>query len=147
MWLVTAAIGLIKSLFSAGAASYTDVKKAQIAAATEQAKSQNVAVRDIGLSTLANLASADQLAAKRDIAWGAFSPLAIVTATIAALFAFHGAGIVFDSMPLFGHVVGSWRVEKLPGMWEQTEHVVLQSLFYGASTAVAGGALIKAIKR
>lgn len=145
MW--TLILGLVGKLFGTAAASYTDVKKAQIAAATEQAKSVNTAVRDIGLNTLANLAAADQAEAKRDIAWGAFAPIAIVTAAIAAFFGFHGAAIVLDSMPLFGHEVGSWGVVKLPGMWEQTEHSVINSLFYGAATAAAGGTLIKAIKR
>jgi hypothetical protein len=151
MW--TLILGLVGKLFGTAAATYSDVKKAQIAAAAEQAKSENAAVREIGLNTLTGLAHGDDLLAKQNTSWGMWSPIAIVTAWIAGIFAYHATGIVFDSTPFWfpfmaeAHSVGSWGVEKLPGKWEETEHVVVQSLFYGASTAVAGGALIRAIKR
>lgn len=59
----------------------------------------------------------------------------------------HSAMIVFDSMPLFGHVVGSWGVEKLPGLFEETEHLVIRSMFYVSGGVTAVSMLAKAFRR
>ncbi len=48
-----------------------------------------------------------------------------------ALCIFHFGAIVFDSMPLFGHVVGSWRIAALPGQYLTMELGIL-----GAATGV-----------
>ena len=34
----------------------------------------------------------------------------------------HVAAIVFDSMPLFGHTIGSWKIPPLPGIYADMEY-------------------------
>ncbi len=33
--------------------------------------------------------------------------------------------IVFDSLPLFGHVIGSWRIAALPGPWTDVAKTII----------------------
>jgi hypothetical protein len=35
-----------------------------------------------------------------------------------AVFLLHIAAIVFDSIPMFGHEIGSWQISRLPGIYE-----------------------------
>jgi hypothetical protein len=49
----------------------------------------------------------------------------MVPVAFAVLF-FHVAAVVFDSIPLFGHVVGSWAVAALPKPYDtMQEQIVL----------------------
>lgn len=41
--------------------------------------------------------------------------------TAFALCMVHFGAIVFDSVPLFGHVIGSWQIPPLPGMYADIE--------------------------
>lgn len=69
--------------------------------------------------------------AKADMrrAEGAWGPMGILMITVGLGFGGHAWAVILDSMPLFGHAVGSWRVSSLPGMFAETEHAILQSLF------------------
>lgn len=89
-------------------------------------------------------------ARKNEGAWG---PIGIITFMAGLGIVYHEWMIVLDSVPwsLFGllepHVVGSWRVEKLPGEWEKVELAVLQALFYVAPPAAAAVAVAKVFRR
>lgn len=112
-----------------------------------------------GAATLNAIAAADALNAKR----GDRSPWTMLAVAFAAPFAWHTWEVVLDSsrwLPMIEwsdwgipyvwvsmHVVGSWKVAALPGMFETTEHAVINSLFVGASAALAGAGIIRAIKR
>lgn len=56
------------------------------------------------------------------------------------VFLSHAAAIVFDSMPLFGHVVGSWSIAALPG-----EYAFMQKSIILTVCGVAGASAVKRI--
>jgi hypothetical protein len=84
---------------------------------------------------------------------GAWGPIGIITFMAGLGIVYHEWMIVLDSVPwsLFGlfdqHVIGSWRVGKLPGEWEKVELAVLQALFYVAPPAAAAVAVAKVFRR
>jgi hypothetical protein len=45
--------------------------------------------------------------------------------TAFAVFLLHVAAVVFDSIPLFGHEVGSWAIAKLPGIYAEMQHDII----------------------
>lgn len=46
--------------------------------------------------------------------------------------------IVFDSLPLFGHVVGSWKIATLPGPWTNVaENIILAAAGVVATKTIA----------
>jgi hypothetical protein len=59
--------------------------------------------------------------------------------TAFAIFIFHVAAVVFDSIPLLGHEVGSWQVSKLPGLYADMQ--------YNIVLTVCGVAGVSAIKK
>lgn len=90
---------------------------------------------------------------------GKWSPWVVVTIVgFMVPLGFHTWQVVLDSsawhiglndwyLPTFTrHVVGSWKVGKLPGMFEATEHAVIQSLFVGASAALGAAGILKAFR-
>lgn len=106
---------------------------------------------------------ADNLNAQIRLKEGKWSPWVLVTiGGFMSPFAWHTWQVVLDSsrwVPSIGllwrtipyptvaeHVVGSWRVAALPGMFETTEHAVIQSLFIGAGAAVGAIPIIKALR-
>lgn len=56
------------------------------------------------------------------------------------LFLLHAAAVVFDSIPLFGHVVGSWKVSVLPGVFSDMQYAIIMTV-----CGVAGVSSIKKI--
>lgn len=94
---------------------------------------------------------------------GAWGPFGIAGFIIAMAFAYHVLMIVLDStswhlVPTlrFGflpwaewqwHIVGSWKVAPLPGKFEETEHAVLQALFYVGPPSAAIMVAAKAFRR
>jgi hypothetical protein len=56
------------------------------------------------------------------------------------IFIIHIAAVVFDSIPLFGHVVGSWQVAKLPGLYADMQYNIVMTI-----CGVAGVASLKKI--
>jgi hypothetical protein len=57
-----------------------------------------------------------------------------------SIFIIHIAAVVFDSIPLFGHEVGSWAVSKLPGIYADMQYNIVMTI-----CGVAGIASIKKI--
>lgn len=47
--------------------------------------------------------------------------------TAFGLVLFHYGAVIFDSVPLFGHVVGSWGIAALPGWMAEAEQTILLS--------------------
>jgi hypothetical protein len=105
-------------------------------------------------------ANADALNTQVRLKEGKWSPWVIVTvAGFMVPFAWHTWQVCLDSSRWvieFGpwyiprvveHTVGSWKVAALPGLWETTEHAVIQSLFTGAGVAVGAIPIIKALRR
>lgn len=63
--------------------------------------------------------------------------------TAFAIFILHVAAVVFDSIPLLGHEVGSWRVAKLPGLYADMQYNIVMTI-----CGVAGvGAIRKIFSR
>lgn len=60
--------------------------------------------------------------------------------TAFAIFIFHAAAVVFDSIPLMGHVVGSWKVAALPGPYADMQYNIILTV-----CGVAGVASVKKI--
>jgi hypothetical protein len=107
--------------------------------------------------------NADNLNTQVRLKEGPWSPWVIATiGGFMAPFGWHTWQVVLDSSrwhpaidfalgfipypTVTAHVVGSWKVAALPGLFETTEHAVIQSLFVGAGVAVGGIALIKAAR-
>ena len=106
------------------------------------------------------ITKADELNTQVRLKEGKWSPWVLVTiGGFMVPFAWHTWQVVLDSSRFhisFGayflphiteHVVGSWKVAALPGLFETTEHAVIQSLFVGASAAVAAIPIIRALRR
>ncbi|MGX9944884.1 hypothetical protein ACTG4Q_20690 [Bradyrhizobium denitrificans] len=60
--------------------------------------------------------------------------------TAFAIFIIHVAAVVFDSIPLLGHEVGSWQVAKLPGLYADMQYNIVMTI-----CGVAGVSAIKKI--
>jgi len=110
--------------------------------------------------------SSDRAAATRaDVqkSQGSWGPFGLAGFLIAMAFAFHVLMIVMDStswhpvptlkwyfLPWLEwqpHVVGSWKVATLPGRFEDTEHAILQALFYVGPPSAALVIAAKAFRR
>lgn len=94
---------------------------------------------------------------------GAWGPFGLAGFIIAMAFAYHVVMIVLDStswhlVPTFKwyflpwlewspHIVGSWRIAPLPGKFEETEHAILQALFYVGPPSAALVIAAKAFRR
>ncbi|MET4240325.1 hypothetical protein [Bradyrhizobium sp. RT10b] len=126
--------------------------------------SDNETLSRVGSTVIAGASKADELNADIRKKEGPFSPTVVAAiAGFLAPFAWHTWQVCLDSsrwLPSYDwvwgfipypcvsvHIVGSWRVAALPGMFETTEHAVIQSLFIGASTAATGVALLKALRK
>ena len=60
--------------------------------------------------------------------------------TAFAIFIIHVAAVVFDSIQLLGHEVGSWQVAKLPGLYADMQYNIVMTI-----CGVAGVSAIKKI--
>lgn len=94
---------------------------------------------------------------------GAWGPFGLAGFVIAMMFAYHTSMIVLDStswhlLPTLKfyflpwlewspHVVGSWHIATLPGKFEETEHAILQALFYVGPPSAALVIAAKAFRR
>jgi hypothetical protein len=141
--------GAIKPVF--------DFLNARVDANARMHISDNATMAQVGSATLAGASKADELNAQIRLKEGKWAPMVLTSiAGFLFPFAWHTWQVVLDSSrwipamawpPIQEHVVGSWHVAALPGMFETTEHAVINSLFIGASTLLAGAGLIKAIRR
>lgn len=115
-------------------------------------------------STIAS-SSATAGAQRADIqkSQGTWGPFGLAGFMIAMAFAYHTIMIVLDSsswhlVPVLKfyvlpwvewqqHVIGSWKVAVLPGRFEETEHAILQALFYVGPPSAALVIAAKAFRR
>ena len=130
---------------------------------TEREKSENTSGTQLA-GTIAG--SHDAAAARRaDVqkSQGTWGPFGLAGFIIAMMFAYHVSMIVLDStswhlLPTMKwyilpwlqwspHEVGSWRIATLPGKFEETEHAILQALFYVGPPSAALVIAAKAFKR
>lgn len=109
--------------------------------AAEDTQAVSLATSYLASVTDANRARVE--ARKNEGTWG---PLGLVTAGIGGAFVFHVWAVVFDSVPLFGHIVGSWHVATL-GAFNGAEIEAIRALFYTAPPAAAAIAIAKVFRR
>jgi hypothetical protein len=105
------------------------------------------------------ITNADSVNAQIRMKEGAWSPWVIDTIVLFMWpFGWHTWQVVLDSshwVPALGwlwyipyptvetHVIGSWHVATLPGMFQTTEHAIINSLFIGAAAVLALSGFMK----
>lgn len=134
--MLAAILGLLGTILPGIAASIGEIFTKPVEAGAQVADSYLHAV------TEANRARVD--ARRAEGTWG---PLGLITFGIGGAFVLHSWAIVVDSVPLLGHVVGSWRVAALPGAWAQVEIEAISALFFTAPPAAAAIAVAKVFRR
>lgn len=130
---------------------------------TTRFKNENDAGNTLATTT-AN-ASTDAARTRADVqkSQGTWGPFGLAGFIIAMMFAYHTSMIVLDSTPWHllpalkfyfipwlewsPHVVGSWGIATLPGKFEETEHAILQALFYVGPPSAALVIAAKAFRR
>ena len=55
----------------------------------------------------------------------------------------HFGAVVLDSIPLFGHKVGSWRIAELPGLYREVQIAII----YSVAGVTSVSALTSVLKR
>lgn len=114
--------------------SDTDLEKVKVAVGAE---------RDVMLAQIqANIAAYETRAQLLVAQWGR-PEIRILILVIAIPAAVHFGAVMLDSVPLFGHVVGSWKIPKLPTPYDTYEWIILQSFFVLAPVQVGMGALAR----
>jgi hypothetical protein len=94
---------------------------------------------------------------------GAWGPFGLAGFIIAMMIAYHTSMVVLDStswhigltlkwyfipwLEWSPHIVGSWKTVVLPGKFEETEHAILQALFYVGPPSAALVIAAKAFRR
>lgn len=96
----------------------------------------NLAVLNARLEEL-KIAAA-QRAGDRESPWTAWMMPALFSVCF-----IHFTGIVFDSMPMLGHEIGSWKIPSLPGDYATVEMGVLGSIAGLKLVSHVGGAVKK----
>jgi hypothetical protein len=158
-WIIDLALGGLNMLLGTAGKVVTDIH----ADNTTRYRNENDAGNQLA-STIAN--SSDRAATTRaDVqkSQGTWGPFGLAGFIIAMAFAFHVVMIVMDStswhliptlkwyvLPWLEwqpHVVGSWKVATLPGRFEDTEHAILQALFYVGPPSAALVIASKAFRR
>jgi hypothetical protein len=131
-WLSSSAFGKL-----AGAAA--DVAKARANRDIENERTQVGGDTAIAIKRLEAAAEADRLKAQQRAMEGKWGLTAVCAIVLFALpTGIHWWAIVLDSIPAFGHPVGSWRVAELPGQNLELKKLIIQSFFYtGGAVAIA----------
>jgi len=130
---------------------------------TTRFKNENDAGNQLATTTAQASVQSAQIRADVQKSQGTWGPFGLACFVIAMAFAFHVAMIVMDStswhlVPMMKwyilpwlewqpHVVGSWKVATLPGRFEDTEHAILQALFYVGPPSAALVIASKAFRR
>ena len=101
------------------------------------------AERDVLIANLqASIAANESRAQLLAIQWGR-PEIRIIIMMTALPCCLHFGAVMLDSLPWFGHVVGSWRVPKLPSPYDTYQWIVLQSFFILAPVQVGVGAFAR----
>ena len=151
--------GGLNLLLSTIGKTVTDIHTSE----TTRQVSQNTAGERLAATTADAHTAAGAQRADVQKAQGSWGPFGLAGFIIAMMFAFHVSMIVLDSTSWHigltmkwyvlpwpewvPHKVGSWGIEKLPGLFEQTEHAILQALFYVGPPSAALVIAAKAFRR
>lgn len=109
----------------------TDVIKNRQNADVQNHAADNTAGVAIGESYLRSVDATNQIKLQNKAIEGKWGPSIMVTLVFFTIpIGIHFAAIVFDSMTLFGHIVGSWDIKALPKPFDYLEVQIIQSLFY-----------------
>lgn len=130
---------------------------------TTRYKNENDAGNQLATTTADASVKSSQIRADVQKSQGAWGPFGLAGFLISMAFAYHVLMIVMDStswhlvptlrwyvLPWIEwqpHVVGSWKVAVLPGRFEDTEHAILQALFYVGPPSAALVIASKAFRR
>jgi hypothetical protein len=157
--LISLFTGGLSALFGVFGKTITDLH----ADNTTRQKNENDSGNQLA-GTIAGSSNA-QAATRADVqkSQGTWGPFGLAGFIIAMTFAYHTSMIVLDSTPWHllptlkwyfvpwlewsPHLVGSWRVAPLPGKFEDTEHAILQALFYVGPPSAALVIASKAFRR
>jgi len=159
--------GFLASLFTGGLGALFGVFGKTItdlhADNTTRFKNENDAGNTLATTTADASVKSAQIRAEVQKSQGTWGPFGLAGFLISMAFAFHVLMIVMDStswhlvptMKFYlipwlewqSHVVGSWKIATLPGKFEETEHAILQALFYVGPPSAALVIASKAFRR
>jgi hypothetical protein len=158
-WILSLFTGGLSALFGVFGKTITDVH----ADNTTRFKNENDAGNQLATTTADASVKSSQIRADVQKSQGTWGPFGLAGFIIAMMFAYHTSMIVLDStswhlLPTLKwyflpwiewqpHVVGSWKVATLPGKFEDTEHAILQALFYVGPPSAALVIASKAFRR
>lgn len=158
-WLLSLLTGGLSAILGTVGKTVTDIH----ADNTTRYKNENDAGTNLASTVAGSHAQASSTRADVQKSQGTWGPFGLAGFLIAMAFAFHVLMIVADStswhlVPTFKfyiipwlewqpHVVGSWKVATLPGKFEDTEHAILQALFYVGPPSAALVIAAKAFRR
>ena len=155
--------GIALKIFNAGAGVFGKVITDIHADNTTRQKNENESGVSIANTTAQSHSDAAKTRADVQKSQGSWGPFGLAGFIIAMAFAYHVVMIVLDStswhlllttrwyvlpwMEWSPHVVGSWHIAALPGKFEETEHAILQALFYVGPPSAALVIAAKAFRR
>ncbi len=161
MWSFLASLftGGLNAILGTIGKTITDIHTSE----TVRQTSQNESGTSLAKTSADAHAAASYTRADVQKSQGTWGPFGLAGFIIAMFIAFHVAMIVADSTPWHlvptmkwyvlpwlewqEHVVGSWNVAVLPGRFEETEHAILQALFYVGPPSAALVIAAKAFRR
>ncbi|MGX1362597.1 hypothetical protein [Bradyrhizobium elkanii] len=158
-WLVSFLTGGLNLILGTIGKTVTDLH----ADNTTRYKNENDAGNQLATTTADASVRSAQIRADVQKSQGTWGPFGLAGFLISMAFAYHVLMIVMDStswhlVPIVKwyvipwlewqpHVVGSWKIATLPGRFEDTEHAILQALFYVGPPSAALVIASKAFRR
>jgi hypothetical protein len=158
-FIVSLLTGGLSALFGVFGKTITDIHTDN----TTRFKNENEAGGRLADTTATSHRDAANTRADVQKSQGTWGPFGLAGFIIAMMFAYHVSMIVLDSTPWHiglttvwfvipwlqwvPHVVGSWGIATLPGKFEETEHAILQALFYVGPPSAALVIAAKAFRR
>lgn len=149
----------LSSLFGVFGKTITDIHKDN----TTREVSENKSGVELAGTTATAHGQAASTRADVQKSQGTWGPFGLAGFIIAMMFAYHTSMIVLDStswhlLPALKwyflpwlewspHIIGSWHIAVLPGKFEETEHAILQALFYVGPPSAALVIAAKAFRR
>ena len=158
-WILSLITGGLSAILGTVGKTVTDIH----ADNTTRYRNENDAGTTLAGTTANSHSQAAATRADVQKSQGSWGPFGLAGFLIAMAFAYHVLMIVMDStswhlvptmkwyvLPWLewqAHVVGSWRIATLPGKFEETEHAILQALFYVGPPSAALVIAAKAFRR
>jgi hypothetical protein len=158
-FLLSLFTGGLSALFNVFGKTITDLH----ADNTTRYKNENDAGNQLANTTATASVQSAQIRADVQKSQGTWGPFGLAGFIIAMMFAYHTSMIVLDSTPWHigftmlwyvipwvqwvPHQVGSWGISVLPGKFEETEHAILQALFFVGPPSAALVIASKAFRR